>query len=170
VANFADGGIDAVFGVDEDFRTPEAFGDFRPGDELAIAGGQQDEQLHRLAFELEASTGASELKAVAIQLEVAEFEDGNRQWMVPPRVKYSIGVCQVWRIAFNSGRLLLHLIFTWKFTRSVLPPRRRWSFTRCQPGTFSFQAYDINGNPTLMIKGVLKATRITPSTSFKELF
>ena len=37
-------------------------------------------------------------------------------------------------------------------------------------GTFSFQAYDINGNPTLMITGTLKATRITPSTSFKELF
>jgi hypothetical protein len=37
-------------------------------------------------------------------------------------------------------------------------------------GTFSFQAYDINGNPTLMITGGLKATRITPSTSFKELF
>jgi hypothetical protein len=37
-------------------------------------------------------------------------------------------------------------------------------------GTFNFQAYDINGNPTLMITGTLKATRITPSTSFKELF
>jgi hypothetical protein len=92
VADFADGGIDAVFGIDEDFCTPEVLGNFRPGDELAIAGGQQDEQLHRLAFELEASTGASELKAVAIQLEVAEFEDGNRHWEDPPRVKYSIGV------------------------------------------------------------------------------
>ena len=37
-------------------------------------------------------------------------------------------------------------------------------------GKFRFQAYDINGNPTLMITGVLKATRITPGTSFKELF
>ncbi|MGC1869405.1 MAG: hypothetical protein WA700_00485 [Acidobacteriaceae bacterium] len=37
-------------------------------------------------------------------------------------------------------------------------------------GTFKFQAYDTGGNPTLMITGVLKATRITPSTSFKELF
>ena len=95
MANFADSGVDAVFGVDEDFCTPETFGNFRPGDELAIAGGQQDQQLHRLAFELEGSTGAREFKAVAIQLEVAEFEDGNRQWMVPPRVKYSIGVCGV---------------------------------------------------------------------------
>ncbi|HTU50346.1 MAG TPA: hypothetical protein VMF56_07110 [Acidobacteriaceae bacterium] len=37
-------------------------------------------------------------------------------------------------------------------------------------GKFSFQAYDTSGNPTLMITGTLKATRITPSTSFKELF
>jgi hypothetical protein len=37
-------------------------------------------------------------------------------------------------------------------------------------GTFRFQAYDTSGNPTLMITGGLKATRITTSTSFKELF
>ena len=125
VADFADGGVDAVFDVDEDFCTPEAFGNFRPGDELAIAGGQQDEQLHRLSFKLEASTGASELKAVAIQLEVAEFEDGNGHWKVPPRVKYSIAIREVWRIEFNPKWLLLHPIFTWKFTCCVLP-REAW--------------------------------------------
>ncbi|MGA9957084.1 MAG: hypothetical protein WBQ06_02305, partial [Acidobacteriaceae bacterium] len=101
--------------------TPEAFGNFRPGNELAIAGSQQDEQLHRLAFELEGSAGASELKAVAIQLEVAEFEDGNGHWKVPPRVKYSIGIRWVWGMAFNSGGLVVHPIFTWKFTCSALP-------------------------------------------------
>ena len=37
-------------------------------------------------------------------------------------------------------------------------------------GKFRFQAYDTSGNPTLMITGTLKATRITTSTSFKELF
>jgi len=36
-------------------------------------------------------------------------------------------------------------------------------------GTFTFQAYDINGNPTLSVTGVLTGTRITPSTPFSSL-
>lgn len=36
-------------------------------------------------------------------------------------------------------------------------------------GRFTFQAYDINGNPTVMITGVLTATRITVSTRFSSL-
>jgi hypothetical protein len=36
-------------------------------------------------------------------------------------------------------------------------------------GKFTFQAYDINGNPTLMLTGVLTAVRITPSTPFSSL-
>jgi hypothetical protein len=36
-------------------------------------------------------------------------------------------------------------------------------------GKFTFQAYDINGNPTLAITGELTATRITPSTPFSSL-
>ena len=36
-------------------------------------------------------------------------------------------------------------------------------------GTFAFQAYDINGNPTLMLTGVLSATRITTGTPFSSL-
>ena len=36
-------------------------------------------------------------------------------------------------------------------------------------GKFTFQAYDINGNPTLAVTGELTATRITPSTPFSSL-
>ena len=36
-------------------------------------------------------------------------------------------------------------------------------------GTFTFQAYDISGTPTLMVTGVLTATRITPRTPFGSL-
>ena len=56
LADFADGGVDAVLGIDEDFVAPKAFGDFGARDEVAFAGGEEDEQLHWLAFELEAST------------------------------------------------------------------------------------------------------------------
>jgi hypothetical protein len=36
-------------------------------------------------------------------------------------------------------------------------------------GRFTFQAYDVNGNPTLMVTGVMTATRITISTPFGNL-
>lgn len=36
-------------------------------------------------------------------------------------------------------------------------------------GTFKFQAYDINGNPTLQVTGTLAAKRITPETPFSAL-
>jgi len=36
-------------------------------------------------------------------------------------------------------------------------------------GKFTFQAYDVNGNPTLAVTGVLTATRITTSTPFSSL-
>ena len=51
MAELADGGVDAVFGVDEDFARPEALGDLCAGDELALARDEQDEQLHRLALD-----------------------------------------------------------------------------------------------------------------------
>ena len=51
MAELADGGVDAVLGVDEDFAGPEALGDLGAGDELALPGGEQDEQLHRLALD-----------------------------------------------------------------------------------------------------------------------
>jgi hypothetical protein len=36
-------------------------------------------------------------------------------------------------------------------------------------GKFTFQAYDINGNPSLAVTGVVTATRITTSTPFGSL-
>ena len=47
----ADGGVDAVFGIDEDVAGPQPFSDFLPRDEFALARGKQDEQLHRLALD-----------------------------------------------------------------------------------------------------------------------
>jgi hypothetical protein len=37
LADFADGGIDTVLGVDEDFVAPEALGDLRASDDFAFA-------------------------------------------------------------------------------------------------------------------------------------
>jgi hypothetical protein len=39
VAELTDGGIDTVFGIDEDFARPEPIGDFAASDELTFPGG-----------------------------------------------------------------------------------------------------------------------------------
>ena len=69
----ANGGVDAVLGIDEDFAGPEAPGNFGAGDELAFAGDEQDEQLHGLAFDAQKFAVAQQLKAAAVKLEVAEL-------------------------------------------------------------------------------------------------
>ena len=78
MAELADGGIDAVLSIDEDFAGPEALGDFGAGDELTFAGGEEDEQLHRLAFDAQRFAVAQQLKAAAVKLEVAELVKWDR--------------------------------------------------------------------------------------------
>src|SRR6202012_5340788 len=51
LADLADGGVDAVLGVDEDLGVPEALGDLGAGDEAAFGGGEEDEELERLALQ-----------------------------------------------------------------------------------------------------------------------
>ena len=75
LADFADGGIDAVFGVDEDFIAPEAFSNFCASDDVAFASGEQDEQLHGLALKFEDSACTTQLEASTVQPKVAEFKD-----------------------------------------------------------------------------------------------
>jgi hypothetical protein len=74
VADFADGGVDAVFGVDEDLGVPEGAGDLGTGDEAAAGGGEEDEELHGLAFEAQGDAAAAQLEALTIEVELAEFE------------------------------------------------------------------------------------------------
>jgi hypothetical protein len=59
LAHFTDGSIDAVLGIDEDSAAPEVPGNFGAEDDLAFAGGQEDEQLHRLSLELENPAAAA---------------------------------------------------------------------------------------------------------------
>ena len=41
---------------------------------------------------------------------------------------------------------------------------------KCCAGTFKLDVYDTSGNGTVSFTGTVKATRITPNTSIKELF
>ena len=112
-----------MLGVDEDFTVPQALDYFRSGDEMAIPGCQQNEQLHRFSFQLEGAARARQLKAVAIHLEVAEFKDSECHRKPPLSVKYSIRFSDMSLIAFNFSELPLYLIFTSDFTASSLPLR-----------------------------------------------
>ena len=74
VANFANGSVDAMFGVDEDLGRPEELGNLGAGDEAAAGRGQEDEKLHRLAFEAQRRVAAAQLEALAVQIKLAELE------------------------------------------------------------------------------------------------
>ena len=75
LAHFTNGGVNAVFRVDEDLAAPETTCDLFAGDDLAFAGGEEDEKLHGLALHLERSAATAQFEAVAIEPEVTEFKD-----------------------------------------------------------------------------------------------
>jgi hypothetical protein len=79
VAELTDGGIDAVLGIDEDFARPEPIGDFAASDELTFPGGEQDEQLHRLALDAQGAAVAEQLERPAVEPEVTELIDKTAQ-------------------------------------------------------------------------------------------
>ena len=74
---FADGGVNAVLGVDEDFAGPEPLGDLGAGNKLALARDKQDEQLHRLALQAQGLAAVREFETSAIEAEVGEFKNGT---------------------------------------------------------------------------------------------
>jgi hypothetical protein len=81
----ANGGVDAVLGVDEDFGAPEPLHNFCSGDEVSVSGRQENQQLHRLPFQPQAASGPVECEMAGIQLEFAELEDCGGHWRVPRR-------------------------------------------------------------------------------------
>jgi len=78
---FANGGVDAVLGVDENFAGPEPLGNLCTGNKLALVRDKQDEQLHRLAFDAQGQAAAREFETSAIEAEVAEFKNGTGRSM-----------------------------------------------------------------------------------------
>ena len=79
VAELTDGGIDAVFGINEDFARPEPIGDLATSDELTFPGGEQDEQLQGLTLDAHGVAITEELERSAVKPEVAELVDEAAQ-------------------------------------------------------------------------------------------
>ena len=75
-ANFANNVVDTFFGVDEKSGAPEFCDNVFAGNELVAPVDEEDQQVHRFFFELDAMAGAAELIAPKIELEV-----GNSGWL-----------------------------------------------------------------------------------------
>lgn len=135
VADFADGGVDAVLGVDEDFGVPEGAGDLVARDEAAAGGGEKDEELHGLAFETQGRAAAAQLEARAIQLKLAELDDAGGHgrkisWREVYRSRLQIQQHKKQGVAVTEvgGLPKLHPVFTsrslsewweWRFSRGA---------------------------------------------------
>ena len=68
--NLADRGVDAVFDVDEHVLAPQMIGDVGARDELLPTLHQQDEEVHRLPFQLHGQPSATQLAGGDVELEV----------------------------------------------------------------------------------------------------
>jgi hypothetical protein len=89
LADFADGGIDTVLGIYENRALPEAFGDFRSGDKIAVMGCQQNKQLHWLLFQFKNASCTPKFKAVTVEREFAELENCAGHLRLPLPMQYS---------------------------------------------------------------------------------
>jgi hypothetical protein len=74
VAEFPDGGIGAMFCVDEDPRGPELFSNFGTSDKLSFTRCKQDKEFHRLALDTKNPVLATHFEAAAIDLKLAELQ------------------------------------------------------------------------------------------------
>jgi len=75
VAELANGGVDAVLGIDKDLAGPEVLGNLCASDKLTLARDKEDEQLHRLALDGQRMAAAEELESSAVELKLAELKD-----------------------------------------------------------------------------------------------
>src|SRR5277367_2168633 len=66
----ADGGIDAVVGVEENTLSPDPFDDLFPCNELSPVFNQEKEQLHGHRLELDGNPGRAQFVGSQIQLEI----------------------------------------------------------------------------------------------------
>lgn len=73
LADFADGGVDAVVGVDEDVFAPEAVDDCLARDHGTLAFGEQEKKFERNAFEFQSVAVTPQFEAFAVKLEFTEM-------------------------------------------------------------------------------------------------
>jgi hypothetical protein len=70
LADFADGTVDAVIGVQKDAVAPDFLYDFLACDQLSSLLYQEQQDFHRDAFEFEGVTSATQLVGAQINLKI----------------------------------------------------------------------------------------------------
>jgi hypothetical protein len=73
LADFSDGGVNAVFGIDEDILAPETVDDFLAGDYATLALQKKHQQLHGDALQFQGVAVAAQFEAVAVEFEFVEM-------------------------------------------------------------------------------------------------
>ncbi len=73
-ANLTNGSVDAMLHIEENVFAPEALGDFFAGNELTLALGEKDEELHGELFDTQNALALLQDIARVVEYEVAEME------------------------------------------------------------------------------------------------
>jgi len=72
--DFANRIIDSVLRVEEEILAPDFLDDFFTFDKLTLLFGQQDQQLHWLAFQTKPMAGSTQHEPISIQLAIPETQ------------------------------------------------------------------------------------------------
>ena len=76
LADFADGAVDAVVGIEKDVFSPDLFRNFFARDELAFLLNQDEQDLQGNALEFQGTSKVAELEGSQIDLEILPKPDG----------------------------------------------------------------------------------------------
>jgi hypothetical protein len=79
IAQFVDGGIDAVAGVYVDVVSPEALADLFSSDQPALILDEKNEKLQGVLFEFDHTIAAAQFVAPEVQFKIFKLKDFSRQ-------------------------------------------------------------------------------------------
>jgi len=82
--NLADGGVDAVLGVEKNVLAPDPFDDLIAGNQLTVPLHQEGEEVHGNLFELEDVVSPAQLITTAVEFEFREARDPRFHAPIPP--------------------------------------------------------------------------------------
>ena len=85
-AQFVDGGIDPMAGINKNIPAPEPLNDFAAGHQTAPMLDEKNQQLHRILLELYDLLPTSQFVATQVQLKFVKLDDFGAQPRPPQLV------------------------------------------------------------------------------------
>ncbi len=86
LSQFADSGVDAVVGIQENVFAPDSFEYFVPRYQLPRALSQEEQQVEGNSFEVNGAASTTEHVCAPIELEILEKQPVRRHFVKPPVV------------------------------------------------------------------------------------